>query len=188
MAKHQLSLEIPNTLNGCIFRVIDTSIYSDEVPVECPKLEITPPGFYQAYDVPNLTENFTENITACDMGLQIYNCTIQYNDLPDGVYVVRYSVSPNDKVYVEYNHLRITRALNKINEILCCLDVAACEPQKPLRDKLMQLQLLETQLQAAKVEVEYCHHPKKGMEIYNYVMKMLDKLACGCGCGCSDNY
>lgn len=182
MAKHTLSLEIPDTLNKCIFRVIDTSIYSNEVPVECPKLEITPPGFHQAYLIENLTPNFTENFTACSLGLQIYNCDIAFNNLQDGVYVVRYSVSPNDTVYVEYNHLRITNALNLINDILCCLDLAACEPQKPIKDKLRELQLLQTQLQAAKVEVEYCHHPAKGMDMYNYVLNKLKKLACGCGC------
>jgi len=182
MAKHTLSLEIPDTLNKCIIRIIDTSIYSEDVPVECPKLQITPPGFYQSYEVPNLTENFTENITACDMGLQIYNCGQIIQDLPDGIYVVRYSVSPNEYVYVEYNHLRITNALNLINQILCCMDLAACEPQKPIKDKVRELQLLQTQLQAAKVEVEYCHHPTKGMDMYNYVYKKLKKLACGCGC------
>jgi len=182
MAKHQLSLEIPDTLNTCIIRVIETSIYSSTVQVECPKLEITPTGFWQAYVVDDLTEGFAENITACKMGLQIYNCDQQYNDLEDGIYIVRYSVSPNETVFVEYNHLRITKALNLINDILCCLDLAACDPQKPIKDKLRELQLLETQLKAAKVQVEICHQPSKGMDMYKYVINKLKKLSCGCGC------
>jgi hypothetical protein len=182
MAKHQLSLEVPDTLNKCIIRVIDTSIYSEEVPVECPKLQITPPGSYQSYEAANLDAGFTANITACQLGLQIYNCDVTYNDLQDGIYIIRYSVSPNDTVYVEYNHLRITNALNLINDILCCLDLQACDPQQPLKDKVNELQRLQIYLQAAKVEVEYCHHPTKGMDIYNYVMTKLKKLSCGCGC------
>jgi hypothetical protein len=183
MERHQLALDIPDTLTGCIFRVVDASIYSDVAPVECLKIEITPPGFTTAYEVNNLEPGFLENISACDLGLQTTNCGNTYNDFSDGVYIVRYSVSPNDTVYVEYNHLRVTKALNKINNLLCCLDVQGCEPQNPLKEKLKELQLLQTMLKAAKATVEYCHKPARGMEIYNYVDNRLTKLACGCGCG-----
>ena len=183
MEKHQLALDIPDTLTGCIFRVIDASIYSSIGPAECLKIEITPPGFTTAYEVTNLEPGFLENISACDLGLQTTNCGNTYNDFSDGVYIVRYSVSPNDIVYVEYNHLRVTKLLNKINTLLCCLDVQGCEPQTPLKEKLKELQLLQTMLKAAKAMVEYCHKPAKGMEIYTYVDKRVTKLSCGCGCG-----
>ena len=182
MEKHQLALDIPNTLNKCIFRVVDVSIYSDLVPVECGTLYITPPGFTTSYKITDLDVDFTENITACQLGLQTTNCGNTYNDFPDGVYVVRWSVSPNDLVYVEYNHLRITTALNKINDLLCCLDTPACEPTTEIKNKLKEVQLLQTMLEAGKAAVEYCHTPGKGMDMYNYVMKKLNKLSCGCGC------
>jgi hypothetical protein len=181
MAQHQLSLEIPDVLTTCVFRVIDTSTYNDYVPVDCPKLEITAPGFTVA-SVTESGTDFTLNLTACDLALQTTNCDSFRNVLQDGVYVVRYSVAPNDTVYVEYNHLRITDALNKINNILCCLDVPNCEPLPPMKEKLREVQLLSTMLQAAKARVEYCHNPSQGMDIYKYVMTRLTKLACGCGC------
>ncbi len=182
MEKHQLALDIPDTLSKCILRIVDASIYSGVAPVECGKLEITPPGFTTAYDITDLQPAFFENISACDLGLQTANCGNTYNDFADGVYVIRYSVSPNDIVYVEYNHLRVTVALNKINDLLCCMDVQGCEPQGPLKEKLREVQLLQTLLKAAKAKVEYCHTPGQGMDIYNYVMKRLNKLSCGCGC------
>lgn len=183
MEKHQLALDIPDTLTKCIFRVVDASIYSSLVPIECLKLEITPPGFSSVYTFENLEPSFLENLSACDIGLQTTNCGNYYNDFPDGVYIVKYSISPNDIVYVEYNHLRITVALNKINDLLCCMDVQGCEPQGPLKQQLKEVQLLQTLLKAAKAKVEYCHNPRQGMDIYNYVMKRLNKLSCGCGCG-----
>jgi hypothetical protein len=73
--------------------------------------------------------------------------------------------------------------MNKINELLCCLDVPNCEPQVPIKAKLQEVQLLTTMLKAAKAKVEYCHSPSQGMAIYNYVVTRLDKLSCGCGCG-----
>ena len=182
MAQHLLSIEIPDVLTNCIFRVIDTSTYNDNVPVECPKLEITGPG-YISPTVLDPGTDFSINYTAGDLGLQLTNCDSSRNALPDGVYVVRYSVAPNDVVYVEYNHLRITQALNQINELLCCLDVPNCEPQTPIANKLREVQLLWTMLQAAKARVEYCHKPIEGMAMYTYVVGKLRKLACGCGCG-----
>ena len=49
MEKHELALDIPDTLTKCIFRVVDSSIYGDMVPVDCTKIEITPPGFTTTY-------------------------------------------------------------------------------------------------------------------------------------------
>jgi hypothetical protein len=83
---------------------------------------------------------------------------------------------------VEYNHLRISQALVKIQELLCCLDLPLSEPQGPIKDKLREIQMLSVMLKAAKAKVEYCHNPSQGMDMYKYVMKRLTKLSCGCGC------
>jgi hypothetical protein len=183
MAQHALSLEFPDTLNNCLLRIVDMSTYNQNVPVECPKLQITAPGFTTAAEITDMGTEFAVNLTACDLDLQLTNCESYRNDLPDGVYVIRYSVAPNDVVYVEYNHLRISQALNKINNLLCCLDVPNCEPVGPMKEKLREINLLSTMLKAAKAKVEYCHNPEEGMAIYTYVLAKLDKLSCSCGCG-----
>jgi hypothetical protein len=183
MAQHALSLEFPDTLNNCLLRIVDMSTYNQNVPVECPKLQITAPGFTTAAEITDMGTEFAVNLTACDLDLQLTNCESYRNDLPDGVYVIRYSVAPNDVVYVEYNHLRVSQALNKINNLLCCLDVPNCEPVGPIKEKLREINLLSTMLKAAKAKVEYCHNPEEGMAIYTYVLAKLDKLSCSCGCG-----
>src|SRR3990172_4067108 len=155
MAKHLLALDIPETLNTKGIRISDSSIYSSDLPKECPKLEITLPGF---------------------------NLPSVINTLPDGVYIIRYSLSPNDQLYVEYNHLRITCALNTINDILCCLDISNCEPEAEVKKQLRELWDLWMLLKGAKSQVEYCHHPKKGGNMYDYVTNRLNKIACKCGC------
>ena len=45
MAHHLLSLEVPTVMNTCIMSVLDTSIYSPLMPVSCPTLNVTVPGF-----------------------------------------------------------------------------------------------------------------------------------------------
>jgi hypothetical protein len=153
MAQHVLSLEAPDTMNPCILRVVDTSVYNQDTPVECPILEITLPGFTSG-------------------------CGTTFNNLPDGIYILKWSVSPNDKVYAEYNHLRITKALIMYNEALCELDLGTCEPGSETEKKLDTLRKIRMYLDAAKAKVEVCHEPRKGLELYKYAVKLLNKFEC----------
>lgn len=157
--------------------VMDTSVYTDLIPVVCETLTITVPGFTSSVEL-SVNAGFIQNITACDLGLQTTDCNVNYIDIPDGVYIIKYSVSPNDQVYVEYNHLRISKALNKYNKILCGVDVNACDPPFAIKEKLEALRLIFMYLQAAKSKVETCHEPQKGMTLYNYAMKLLNKMDC----------
>lgn len=180
MANHVLSLEVPDTMNKCILRVVDTSVYNKIMAIKCLLLEITMPGFVRPvqFTEADILPGFNLNLTACDLGVQIQGCGTTYNDLPDGIYIIKYSVSPNDLVYVEYNHLRITNALIKIQAILCDLQLAACDPPEMVKAKMKQLGFIEMYLKAAKAKVEYCHEPSKGMELYNYAIKLLGKIQC----------
>jgi hypothetical protein len=164
-------------MNSCILKIFDTSVYSDLIPVSCPTLNITVPGFGYSVQL-DTTQDFVETITACDLGLQTTDCGTVTVDIPDGIYIIKYSVSPNELVYVEYNHLRITKALIRYNKILCDLDLAACEPSVKTQEKMDKLMNIKMYLEAAKAKVEYCHEPQKGMTLYNYAIKLLNKLEC----------
>jgi hypothetical protein len=177
MANHILSLEVPTVMNSCIMKIFDTSVYSDLIPVTCPTLNITVPGFGYSVQL-ETTQDFADTITACDLQLQTTDCGTVTVDIPDGVYIIKYSVSPNETVYVEYNHMRITQALNKYYNVLCDVDANACDPPFKIKQKLEELRLIFMYLQAAKGKVEFCHEPQKGMSLYNYAMKLLNKMTC----------
>lgn len=180
MANHVLSLEVPTVMNPCIISIMDTSVYADIVPVTCPTLNVTLPGFAYSVQI-DFTPGSNEILTACDLQVQIENCNEQYLNLPDGIYIIKYSVSPNEIVYVEYNHLRITQALNKYNNAMCDLDITDCAPTCETENQLKNLRKIRQYLDAAVAKVETCHEPQKGMTLYNYALKMLDKLgSCGC--------
>lgn len=180
MANHVLSLEIPDTMNSCILRIQDSSVYNQLSIVKCPVLQVALPGFNYsvAFDQTKIQTGFSVNLTACDLEVQNTNCGTSYNDLPDGIYVIRYSVSPNDIVYVEYNHLRITLALIKYQNLMCNLDLGACDPPVEIKSKLNKLRLIRSYLDAAKAKVEYCSEPTKGMQLYNYALKLLNSMSC----------
>ena len=177
MANHVLSLEVPTVMNSCIIKIFDTSVYSDLLPVTCPTLNITVPGFDFANQI-TVTQNFFGTYTACDLQLQTTDCGTKYVDIPDGIYIIKYSVSPNDQVYVEYNHMRITKALIRYNQALCDVDLADCAPPAKTQKRLTELALIKSYLDAAKAKVEFCHEPQKGMTLYNYALKLLNKLDC----------
>lgn len=175
--KHILSLEIPKVANCNILSIKDTSKYSSLIPIDCPELLITVPG----YNAPVLIEpaaNFDLNLNACDLNVQTSQCGTEMVSIPDGVYIVKYSVSPNDKVYVEYNTLRICNIMCEYHEVLCHIDIHPCEPDVDKKDLIDEMHFIRTLIDAAVAHVEYCTSPSKGMELYDYALKKLRKLTC----------
>lgn len=180
MAQHVLSLEALDTMNPCQLGVMDTSIYNPDVEIKCPILEITLPGFNYAvqFGEDKVQPGFNKQFTACDLEVQIDGCGTTFSNLPDGIYILKWSVSPNDLVYVEYNHLRITQALIRYQSILCELDINTCAPDAELTKQMNHLRQIRMYLDAAKAKVEVCHEPLKGMELFNYAVMLLDKIEC----------
>ena len=182
-ARHILSLEVLDVKNLGILKITDTSVYSDKIDVDCETLHITVPGFNDPVAI-DVIQGFDLVIDACDLYIQTSGCGSTLKDLPDGVYNIRYSVSPNDKVYVEYTHLRITSILEQWYRQLCQLEMAACEPKEDVKKDLKELQLIKSFIDAAKSKVEYCHDVDAGMELYNYAKKKLDKFPDECCSSC----
>lgn len=173
---HQLSLDIPCTNNPRVFRIADTSIYDTSIPIKCPLLQITSPGFVQPVNITELTPHFNLVLNACALGLQTHDCAESSYVLSDGIYIIRYSVSPNDKIFVEYHHLRVTQFVNRYNQMLCKLEMSGCEPSADIKEQLKELRLIKSFIDAAKVKVEECHEDDKGMELLLYAQKRLMKL------------
>lgn len=181
--KHVLSLHMPDTMNDESLTIHDTSIYATSMAITCPTLQVLMPGFIKATtindnSVPPLVPGFIRHLTACNLEVQTAGCGSVYNCLPDGIYVIRYSVSPNDLIYVEYNFLRIVQAMKMYQKHLCDLELESCAPPKNKSVKLDELREIKSYLDAAKATVETCHKPTKGMELYNYALKRLKALDC----------
>ena len=176
-SKHILSLELPTVSNCEILSVKDTSQYAEELSIDCGELLITTPG----YTVPvliKLNPNFNLNLNGCLLGTQTENCGTMRTALADGVYIIKYSVAPTNKVYVEYNHLRTTNLLKLYYETLCHIDVNDCEPHSERKDLIDEIKYIRTLIDAAVAKVEYCNSPGEGMDLYNYAKKRLQKISC----------
>lgn len=186
--KHILSLEIPTVSNCELLCIKDTSQYSSELAVDCEELLITLPG----YSVPVLIKvdkEFDMCLNACVLALQTTECGTVQQALPDGVYIIRYSVSPNSKVFVEYNHLRVTSLRSMYYEVLCELNVQACQPDVTKQAILAEMNYINILIDAAVANVEYCHSPTQGMQLYDYAKERLNKVACPSeNCGWTNRY
>jgi len=180
MYAHKLGIEVIETSNEKVFRLVDTSIYNSLLGVTCPQLLITSPGYqYSAnIDEDSLTAPFNLILTACDLEVQTRKCDSEHHEIPDGVYAIQYSVAPNEYTAVTINHLRLTKTYQRIRQIYCELDLGACMVDKDKEKKLLELRLIQDYLQAAKAKVEICNELSKGMTIYKYALKLLDKIDC----------
>ena len=123
------------------------------------------------------------------MAIQKINCGTVQQNIPDGIYIIRYSVSPNTKVFVEYNHLRVTSLMTEYYKVLCDLDVQACQPESRKQSLLDEMNFIRTLIDAAVANAEYCESAAQGMQLYNYAKQRLNKISCPSGnCGDTNTY
>jgi hypothetical protein len=180
---NKLSLNIPDIQTDCILRVEDTSVYADLMPYQCPTLQVLVPGYKDCVEFNSTSpkvvgKGFIFNLTACDLELQFSQCGSLYNEVPDGIYVIKYSMSPNEQLYVEYNHLRVTAIRKQLKAELSKLKLGACEPGAEVDAKFKDLMRISGYIDAAKAAAEYGLDAEKGMLIYNYAKKLLDGFTC----------
>ena len=182
--RHNLALDIFETSCVDILRIADASVYSDGVVVECPTLEILMPGYAEPVvftedDTPDpLTINFDNRYSMVDLGLQPINST-DLICLPDGIYVIQYSVSPNELLYVKYHHLRTTSFMNKYYKELCRVQLEQCEPVREQKQRLDDLRYIKSLVDAAKAKADVCDSPAQSLDMYHYAVALLNKFING---------
>ena len=154
MSRHILSLEVPDIYNDSIFIVKDTSIYTSSIPVTCMTLQITPPGYATPTVITPATQHFELVLNACTLGIApAGNLNTVCPVIPDGIYSLYYSVSPNDQVYVGYQYLRIVSATNRLNLLLCDLGLPCCLPDQELQYEMNNINTIRNYLTSAQVNV-----------------------------------
>lgn len=176
--KHRLNIDVLDTACDTVLKISDVSSYGQGLPVECTRLDITLPGFYQPIYLENLLPGFIENITMITLGYQEANAEY-LNSFPDGIYTIRYSVSPNDKVFVIKCHLRTTCITNEYYRELCKLQLAECEPTSEIQQKLKDLRYIKMLIDAAKAKAEYCKSTNQAIDMLGYAQRMLSKYQSG---------
>ena len=137
---HNLSLEVPFISNPKVMRIFDSSSWDSNLMSSEIKLSIIPPGFIYPIEY-TVTRRFDKLFNVSNLGIQSVTDYSELGNLPDGIYTIRLTdLSSGD--WVEYNHLRITEALNTMQCILCELDINACDPPVKIKEKLNQINFI----------------------------------------------
>lgn len=174
----QLLLDVLDTKSIKTFRVADASWYNKKIKVECPTLEITPPGVTDAV-IFTTKKGFSTVFNSSNLKLKRARVYSDLQPLPDGIYHIKYSIKPNEEAWVEYDYMRIDSIMHCYFEEVCKLKLQACEPSKETKSKLKDLREIKTYIDASKIEVESCGNRKRGVELYDYANKLLGKFKSG---------
>lgn len=156
-----------------ILRLADNSHYNATITVANGILEVTPPG-YDCAVIYNVEQYFNVALNSVTLNLNGGETLVS---LPDGVYSIKYSIKPNNALFVEYDLLRNCKQTQQyINEI-CKLFKAKCDiSHKEFECKRKDLIWIKELIDAAKYKVDECGERKKGLELYNEATALLNAL------------
>jgi hypothetical protein len=180
MANLQLDIIVVPTYNTLSLGVTDASVYPTNPPVvSSPSIEIDIPGFGTKIlpFVPNDTNVFTSSI----LEITEPGCN---QPLPDGVYRIRYSITPAYVNYVEKTILRIDRLQEKFDNAFLQLNMMECD--RALRTQSsVTLNTINFFIQGAIAAANNCAEYESNT-LYAQADNMLNNFLKS-NCGCSGN-
>lgn len=173
MARHILGVDVIPTNNDEILHLFDTSSYAKGLDVTCGRLEILVPGFRYAKII-DPVPYFNLAINAKDLEL-VPQSASALPALPDGIYNIKYSVSPNELVYTEFDFLRTQSFEIDLLNARCDIDLDTCTPSSDIIDQLKKLRDIEDYIKAAQGAV-YGGDLEKGAALYMYARTLFERF------------
>lgn len=168
-----LSLEIENKGNCNNFRVTDSSNYNSKLPITCGTLEIKPPGNCSSVYF-KMLPSFSKVFNASNLQIQLATKYENLLPLSDGIYYIKYSINPSDKLYVEYYFLHNCNQYKKYIDQATLLYEAKLElSKKDYNLKLKELQEIKDMIDTSKYLVEFCDKAESGKEMYDEINERL---------------
>jgi hypothetical protein len=176
----KLDFLVVPTYNTLTLGVVDTSTYLTDPPVvTSPTIEITPPGFNVAiipFDV-----NSYNTFTSSNLGITAVGIN---QPLPDGIYHIKYSISPAYLNFVEKSIMRTDRIQERFDEAFMRLDMMECDRAIKTQSKV-ELTSIYFFIQGSIAAANNCALVDSN-KLYNQANKMLDTFI-NSDCGCSGN-
>lgn len=172
----QLSFTIPDLNSAGLLGILDTSVYT-QTP-EGVVLQVKPPMGYALKEL-NYYPNALTVLNSNTLGITHVNSSINYVDLPDGVWVVKISICPYDIFWTEKKWYRTYQIKNKYNKAFLKMQLNQCET--------CYNQEMAKRLQTARIYIEGCEacavdaNWKTATDLYNTASKILDNIiSCDC--------
>lgn len=180
MATLKLDILVIPTYNSKILGVADISTYPAAPPITAPTIEIEVPAFGKVV-LPFNTNDFNIFNSA---SLGITSVGDPLLPLPDGVYFLRYSVTPAYQNFVEKSIIRVDQLQEKFDLAFMTLDMMQCDLAIKTQQKVT-LNSIYYFIQGAIAAANNCA-VNEANKLYNQASKMLDNFMKR-DCGCSGN-
>jgi len=178
MAETKLDIAVLPTYNTLTMGVADASIYENDPPnVSSPTLEVHVPGFGEVFIPFNVNGYLLLDSVA-------FGISDVQQALPDGVYRLKYTVSPAYDNYVEKTFLRTDKLQEKFDNAFMKLDLMECDGAVKKQSKV-ELTTIYLYIQGAIASANNCSL-QEAMTLYKKADNMIDRFVKS-GCGCSGN-
>lgn len=176
----KLDILVIPTYNSETLGVADASLYPTDPPVvSSPTIEVSVPGFGSfllPFNVNDFNIFTTSNLGITPIGV--------YQPLPDGVYRLKYSVTPAYANYVEKSIMRIEQIQEKFDGAFMKLDMMECDRAIKAQAKV-DLNTIYFFIQGAVAAANNCA-TEEATKLYNQADRMLNNFIKN-NCGCSGN-
>jgi len=177
----KLSLqEIPNN-NPNTLILKDTSYYNPDSKYENGVIEIITPGntIPVAFKVRG---EFLSIYNSANLRIVPAKRQIDLVSLPDGIYLITYSIKPNNITGVQYSIMRTTSLYGEYMEQVCRLFSNKCEiPKKEFADRQRKLSWIKVLIDTSKWMVEEKDKEEEGLSLYNEAKDLLKEIR-NCEC------
>lgn len=177
----QLDIYIEKILNPKLLIVKDASWYNPDIAVTNAKLDLQYPNSSDYVNIP-VGKNFTYVINSNTIGLTNVTRADALSELPDGLWTIKYSICPNDELFVEYTFLRNVKQLIKFHNLYCQIEIEKCNKKNYLED-LKTIRSIKDIIDAAQYMADDCGKYEKAIELYDYADGLLDEFTKDCKCG-----
>jgi len=180
MADLKLDILVIPLYDKLVLGIADASTYPASPAVSSPTIEITIPGFDKVV-LPFNKDDFNV-FNSTSLGLTAVEDPLL--PLPDGVYTLRYSVTPAYKNFVQKTIMRVEQLQERFDEAFMKLDMMQCDMAIKTQQKV-ELNSIYFFIQGAIAAANNCAIEASN-RLYNQASKMLNNFMRN-GCRCSGN-
>ncbi len=175
----RLSFDIIDTHDFKTLGIVDTSWYNPDITIETPTLQVTPPG-YQVVASPFFMIKSLNIYNSNSFGITRASCEEELLELPDGIWKFKYSICPNDKLFIERFYLKTDQIVCRYTQAFLNLDLNTCDDPVD-KDKRKKLDEIEFYINGA-IAAGNNQNAKLAADLYNKASKLLDRYGAKCSC------
>lgn len=163
-------------------RLFDTSKYCDEDTIENYLIEVLPVN-KSNWITFHVQKNFSLTLNSSNLGYKRVADKSLLVDIPDGIYEIKQSYTPNIHTLVHFYHLRTAALTLKYIEMLCKhFDNECKKDERTYNEETLFLSKIKQYIEAAEYMVSEKHDKLSGIKFYNQAVELLKQFENDCGC------